>query len=99
MHCIKVWCTQEQVRKCLIVGHVFTLEDPLERDKDVYDHLVAEWQAWNASMLPEIAESFTRSLIDDELGDPYGSQNANPAPDPTLPLPSGRAVAVTVISC
>jgi hypothetical protein len=38
------------------------VEDPLERAnlkeryKDVYERLVAEWQAWNASMLPEIAE-------------------------------------------
>jgi hypothetical protein len=38
--------------------------DPLERvnlkerHKDVYERLVAERQAWNASMLPEIAESF-----------------------------------------
>ena len=68
------------------------VEDPLERanlkerHKDVYDQLVAEWQAWNASMLPEIAESFTRSFTGDELADHYGLQKANAAPDPTLPL-------------
>ena len=69
------------------------VEDPLERGnlkerhKDVYDRIVAEWQAWNASMLPEIAESFTRSFTGEELADHYGSQKANEAPDPTVPLP------------
>ena len=38
-------------------------------------------------MLPEIAESFTRSFTGDELADHYGSQKANGAPDPTVPLP------------
>jgi arylsulfatase A-like enzyme len=69
------------------------VEDPLERanlkerNKDIYDRLVAEWQAWNASMLPEIAESFTRSFTGEELADHYGSQQASGAPDPAVPLP------------
>jgi arylsulfatase A-like enzyme len=69
------------------------VEDPLERanlkerHKDVYERLVAEWQAWNASMLPEIAESFTRSFAGEELADHYGSQQASGAPDPTVSLP------------
>ena len=69
------------------------VEDPLERGnlkerrKDIYDQIVAEWQAWNASMLPEIAESFTRSFTGEELADHYGSQPASGAPDPTVPLP------------
>jgi arylsulfatase A-like enzyme len=69
------------------------VEDPLERGnlkerhKDIYDRIVAEWQAWNASMLPEIAESFTRSFTGEELADHYGSQKASGAPDPTVPLP------------
>jgi hypothetical protein len=68
------------------------VEDPLERGnlkarrKDIYDRIVAEWQAWNASMLPEIAESFTRSFTGEELADHYGSQKASEAPDPTVPL-------------
>jgi len=54
------------------------VEDPLERGnlkerhKDIYDRIVAEWQAWNASMLPEIAESFTRSFTGEELADHSG---------------------------
>ena len=69
------------------------VEDPLERGnlkerrKDIYDRIVAEWQAWNASLLPEIAESFTRSFTGEELADHYGSQKASEAPDPTVPLP------------
>ena len=69
------------------------VEDPLERGnlkerhKDVYERLVAEWQAWNASMLPEIAESFTNSFSGEELADHYGAQKPSGAPDPTLPLP------------
>ena len=38
-------------------------------------------------MLPEIAESFTRSFTGEELADHYGSQPASGAPDPTVPLP------------
>ena len=40
------------------------VEDPRERAnlkarrKDLYDQLVAKWPNWNATMLPEIAESF-----------------------------------------
>src|SRR6202047_3857372 len=69
------------------------VEDPLERGnlkerhKDVYDRIVAEWQAWNALMLPEIAESFTNSFTGEELADHYGAQRASGAPDPTIPLP------------
>jgi hypothetical protein len=59
-----------------------------ERHKDVYDRLVAEWQGWNASMPPEIAESNTGSFTGEELADHYGSQKAGGAPDPTLPLPA-----------
>ena len=70
------------------------VEDPLERgnlkerDKDVYDSIVAEWQAWNASMLPEVAESFSESYTGAQLADHYGAQKPSGAPDPALPLPT-----------
>ena len=70
------------------------VEDPLERGnlkerhKDVYDRIVAEWQAWNASMLPEVAESFTESYTGAQLGDHYGAQKPSGGPDPALPLPT-----------
>jgi hypothetical protein len=69
------------------------VEDPLERAnlkeryKGVYDRIVAEWQAWNASMLPEIPESFTNSFTGEELADHYGAQKPSRAPDPLEPLP------------
>jgi len=52
--------------------------DPLERAnlkdrrRDVYDRLVAEWQAWNAAMLPEVADSFTESYTGAQMADRYG---------------------------
>jgi arylsulfatase A-like enzyme len=52
--------------------------DPLERAnlkerrRDVYDSLVAEWEAWNAAMLPEVPDSFTESYTGAQLADRYG---------------------------
>jgi arylsulfatase A-like enzyme len=54
------------------------VEDPLERanlkvrQKDVYQRLVREWDEWNATMLPEIKESYTHSFDGEELADHYG---------------------------
>jgi arylsulfatase A-like enzyme len=68
------------------------VEDPLERSnlkerhKDVYEQMVAEWQAWNASMLPEVAESFTESYTGAQLADHFGAQKPSGAPDPALPV-------------
>jgi arylsulfatase A-like enzyme len=52
--------------------------DPLERAnlkerrRDIYDRLVAEWEAWNAAMLPEVPESFTESYTGAQMADRYG---------------------------
>ena len=68
------------------------VEDPLERanlkerHKDVYDRIVSEWEAWNASMLPEVAESFTESYTGAQLADHYGAQKPSGAPEPTASL-------------
>jgi hypothetical protein len=57
------------------------VEDPLERanlkdrQKDVYQRLVREWDDWNASMLPEIKESNTHSFDGKELADHFGAKN------------------------
>jgi arylsulfatase A-like enzyme len=67
------------------------VEDPMERAnlkdrrKDVYDRLTAEWNQWNATMLPEIDESFTENFtgaqLADHIGTPPTSGKAdNPAP-------------------
>src|SRR5436190_3363228 len=65
------------------------VEDPLERGnlkerrRDIYDRLVAEWNAWSATMLPEVAESYTESYTGAQLPDHYGAQKPSGAPDPT----------------
>jgi hypothetical protein len=75
--------------------------DPLERvnlkerHKDVYERLVAERQAWNASMLPEIAESFI-NFTGEELADHYGAQKPKWGARSHRAFGSGSAVAVTV---
>jgi len=56
------------------------VEDPLERanlknrQKDLYQRLVREWDEWNASMLPEIKESFTHGFDGQDLADHYGAK-------------------------
>jgi len=63
------------------------VEDPLERanlkdrQKDVYHRLVREWSDWNASMLPEIKESFTHSFDGKELADHFGAKESDQLPD------------------
>ena len=62
------------------------VEDPMERanlkerHKDIYQRLEDEWFAWNATMLPEIDESFTHSFSGEELADHIGT-----------PVPTGKA--------
>ncbi|MBV8504798.1 MAG: sulfatase-like hydrolase/transferase [Alphaproteobacteria bacterium] len=43
-----------------------------ERHRDVYDGLVAEWNAWNATMLPLDPQSFTHGFTGAELADHFG---------------------------
>jgi len=72
------------------------VEDPMERGnlkvrrKDVYDGIVAEWHEWNATMLPEIDDSFTDNFTGDELADHIGTRETsgkadNPVPPETPP--------------
>ena len=68
------------------------VDDPLERanlkdrQKDVYRRLVREWYDWNATMLPEIKESFTHSFDGKELADHFGAKPPDQTPDiPTPP--------------
>jgi arylsulfatase A-like enzyme len=54
-------------------------EDPMERanlknrQKDVYDRLVAKWLDWNATMLPEVDESATSNFTGAQLADHIGT--------------------------
>ena len=59
------------------------VEDPMERAnlkerrKDIYERMVAEWHAWNASMLPEIDESSTDNFTGDQLADHIGTKRTS----------------------
>ena len=64
-----------------ILGNTFlfnVVDDPLERVNlkerrpDVFERMVGEWNAWNATMLPELKESATASVTGAELADHYG---------------------------
>jgi arylsulfatase A-like enzyme len=61
--------------------------DPLERanlkdrQKEDYRRLVREWLAWNATMLPEIKESFTAGFSGEHLADHYGARESDQEPD------------------
>jgi arylsulfatase A-like enzyme len=69
------------------------VDDPMERanlqkrHKDIYDHLVADWFAWNATMLPEIDDSYTNSFSGDQLADHIGSPKATGRADHPPPVP------------
>jgi arylsulfatase A-like enzyme len=67
----------------LIAGNTFlfnVVEDPLERanlkerQPDVYRKLVAEYEAWNATMLPLDPQSSTGGFTGDQLADHYISR-------------------------
>jgi arylsulfatase A-like enzyme len=53
-------------------------QDPMERAnlkerrKDIYERLVAEWNEWNATMLPLDPESFTGGFTGAQLADHFG---------------------------
>lgn len=67
------------------------VEDPMERanlkerHKDIYDRIVAEWYAWNATMLPEIDASSTDNFTGAQLADHIGTQRTNGKADHPVP--------------
>jgi arylsulfatase A-like enzyme len=71
------------------------VDDPMERanlkvrHRDIYNRMVAEWYEWNATMLPEIDESFTDNFTGDELADHIGTPVTNgKADNPVAPKAS-----------
>ncbi|HEV2576131.1 MAG TPA: sulfatase-like hydrolase/transferase [Acidobacteriaceae bacterium] len=73
------------------------VEDPMERanlkvrEKEIYDRLEAEWFAWNATMLPEIDESFTDTFDGSQLADHIGLKPASgKADNPTQGKPGPK---------
>jgi len=76
-----------------MLDHTFlfnVVADPLERanlklrQPGDYRRLVREWFDWNATMLPEIEESFTHGYTGEELADHYGA--GEPGMKPDLPV-------------
>jgi len=61
--------------------------DPMERanlkdrQREIYDRLVADWHEWNTTMLPEVAESHTENFTGDQLADHINTPPASNAPD------------------
>jgi arylsulfatase A-like enzyme len=79
-----------------IRDHTFLFDvvaDPLERANlkrrrpDDYRRLEREWLDWNATMLPEIKDSFTRGFSGEDLADHYGAEEVGPEPDIPTPTP------------
>jgi arylsulfatase A-like enzyme len=69
------------------------VEDPMERANlkerhpEIYARIVAEWAAWNASMLPETDESYTFSFTGDQLADHIGAPKTTGKADNPPKLP------------
>ena len=65
-----------------VMGNSFLFDvvgDPLERANlkhrhpEIFDRLVAQWQAWNATMLPYSSRTYSYSLSAEDLADHYGA--------------------------
>jgi arylsulfatase A-like enzyme len=67
--------------------------DPMERTnlkdrhREIFDRLAAEWNAWDATMLPEVRESFTEAITADHLADHIGASHPSLEPDPAKDWP------------
>ena len=56
-----------------------------ERHRDVYTKLVAEWHEWNATMMPEVDDSYTFSFGGDTLADHIGAKPTSGKADNPVP--------------
>jgi hypothetical protein len=67
--------------------------DPLERanlkerKREVYDRMVKQWDAWNATMMPETKESTTGNWSAPDIADHYGSKPVTDDVDDTTVWP------------
>ena len=68
-------------KRKILLDNTFLLDvvqDPMERanlkerHRDVYERLVAEWNEWNATMLPLDPQSFTLGFTGAQLADHFG---------------------------
>ncbi|MGI4806905.1 MAG: sulfatase family protein [Janthinobacterium lividum] len=66
-------------------------DDPMERANwkerrpELYASLVAAWNRWNATMLPEVGWSFTEDFDGAHMADRIGLAPSSGVPDPSLP--------------
>jgi arylsulfatase A-like enzyme len=70
--------------------------DPMERANlkdrhpDIFARLAAEWNAWNATMLPEVRESNTGGITADVQADHIGASRPSPEPDTATDWPGAQ---------
>lgn len=63
------------------------VEDPLERANlkdrypEIYKKLINEWHQWNATMMPEVGDSYTDQFTAEQLADHIGAQPVTAEPD------------------
>jgi arylsulfatase A-like enzyme len=82
-----------------IRDHTFLFDvvaDPLERANlkhrrpDDYRRLERAWLDWNATMLPEVEDSFTHGISGEDMADHYGADEPATAPDNPTPADTAR---------
>ena len=82
-----------------ILGNTFlfnVVDDPLERanlrerQPEIFQRMVEEWNAWNSTMLPELKESATGSVTGAHLADHYGVHDATGDVDDVSSWPGAR---------
>jgi arylsulfatase A-like enzyme len=67
------------------------VDDPMERanlrerHRDIYTKLLAEWHEWNATMMPEVDDSYTFSFGGDTLADHIGAKPTSGKADNPVP--------------
>ena len=74
------------------------VNDPMERanwrlrEPAIFDRMAAQWDNWNATMLPEVAESKSDNFTGAQLADHIGAGPAGGEPDldPNWPAPARR---------
>jgi len=72
--------------------------DPMERAnlkarrKDIFERLAADWEAWNATMLPEVDESSTGANTADTWPDHIGAQRPSGKADNPIRPPAGSTL-------